>query len=305
MNKQTFTRDFKIGFVAAVAIFILYFGLNFLKGIDIFSSVNHYHGTYNNLGGLVTSAPVYIKGLKVGQVDEIRYDFTMEPAFTVGISVERKIVLPHGTQMMMGDDGLMGGKCIQLILPENGTATTGVYANYDQLESGVQSGLLDQLTTELLPKINSAVYRVDSLLGSVQRIVDSEELANSLVSIERTTSDLANSSNSLKQFMANDVPALADNLQVITDDFAEVGSNLKDIDFEAMALSAENTLQNLEVLSAKVNDKEGTLGMLLNDNNLYLNLQNTVTSADKLLIDLKEHPRRYVHFSLFGRKDEK
>ncbi len=304
MKKNTFTRDFKIGFVAISAIFLLYFGLNFLKGVDIFSSVNKYHGSYQNLGGLIPSAPVYIKGMKVGQVDAVDYDFQRNPAFAITISVNKDIALPIGTQMLMIDDGLMGGKAIQLELPQN-PSTAKLYAHQDTLPTQVQGGLLDRLTSELLPKINSAMSRVDSLLGSVQNIVNSDALQNSLHSIEATTSDLAQTSESLKQFAQKDVPALSNNLKTITGDFAEVGGELKQIDFNGIANSVDTTLNNLQIMTSQINDKEGTIGLLMNDKMLYNNLTNTVLSADSLLIDLKTNPKRYVHFSVFGRKDSK
>ena len=302
MKKSTFTRDFKVGLTVCVAIFILYFGMNFLKGVDIFSSTHKYYGSYENLGGLVPSAPVYIKGMKVGQVDAVNYDFQKATAFSIQVSVNKDVILPLGTEMQLIDDGLIGGKAILLQLPENPNFTLS-HEDYDTIPTVVVAGLVEQLSTELLPKISSAMTQIDSLLYSVNNLVNSDEIAHSLQSIESTTSDLAVTSKSLKNMMQTEVPELTDNLLNITEDFSEIGGDLKQIDVVGIANSIDTTLVNLQSISNKLNDKNGTLGLLVNDEKLYFDLTNTVTSADKLLIDLKENPKRYVHFSLFGKKD--
>ena len=302
MKKKTLTRDFKVGLVVSTAVFILYFGLNFLKGIDLFSPTNKFYGTFQNINGLVPSAPVYIKGMKVGQVDAVNYDFQKSPTFCINVSVNKDIILPHGTEMQLVDDGLMGGKAIVLQLPENPNFTLS-HEDYDTIPTVAVTGLVEQLSTELLPKISSAMTQIDSLLYSVNSLVNSDEIAHSLQSIESTTSDLAVTSKSLKNMMQTEVPELTDNLLNITEDFSEIGGDLKQIDVVGIANSIDTTLVNLQSISNKLNDKNGTLGLLVNDKKLYLDLTNTVTSADKLLIDLKENPKRYVHFSLFGKKE--
>ena len=124
------TREIKIGILAAVCIFLLFFGLNFLKGVNIFSPTNSYHGTFVNLHNLEEQAAVYIRGHKVGQVDNIHYDFTRDSAFTIDISINRDIVLPQGTQMALVSDGLLSGMAIELQLPEQSIITN------DQLPIG-------------------------------------------------------------------------------------------------------------------------------------------------------------------------
>ena len=113
------TREIKVGILAAVCVFLLFFGLNFLKGVNIFSPTNAYHGIYYNLHGLEEQAAVYIRGHKVGQVDKIHYDFTRDSAFTIDISIRRDIALPQGTQMALVSDDLLGGMAIELQLPSN------------------------------------------------------------------------------------------------------------------------------------------------------------------------------------------
>ena len=267
MKKKFWNREIRVGIMAVVAIFVLYFGLNFLKGIDIFSPISYYYATYDNIGGLVPSSPVYVKGFKVGQVEEVKYDFTKEVAFVVKISVKNDIVVPKGAKIELFDDGLMGGKAIQLVYAPL-TASQELYTPGDTVESQIGGGLMAQLSGELLPKIESISTQADSLLRSVRVLVESNELKNSMSSIEKTTADLAVSSAQLKGLMKNDVPRIMKDVNVLTSDFKQVSGNLKKIDFAATFSSINHTIENLSLITDKVNNPEGTVGMLLNDKNL-------------------------------------
>ena len=124
----------------------------------------------------------------------------------------------------------------------------------------------------------------------------------SIASIEHTTSDLAVSSSQLKKMMSNDVPRILNNVNDVTSDFKQISGNLKKVDYAATFASINHTLSNLSLITDKINNSEGTIGMLLSNKDLYINLSNTAASTDKLLIDLQKNPKRYVHFSLFGSK---
>ncbi len=301
MKKKIFSKEMRVGIMAIVAIFILYFGLNFLKGIDIFTSVDDYYATYENIDGLVPSSAVYVKGLKVGQVEEIKYDFKKSVSFVVRISVSNDIAIPKGAKIELTDEGLMGGKAIQIIYDPI-TANQPLYSAGDTVESQVSTGLMAKLSGDLLPKIESISSQADSLLRSVRVLIESNEIKNSLGSIEQTTADLAISSAQLKKMMNKDLPKIIGDVNIITSDFRQVSGNLKSIDYAATFASINHTIANLNLITDKVNSNEGSIGLLLNDKELYNNLSNTADNADKLLIDLKQNPKKYVHFSLFGRK---
>ncbi|MFT3753441.1 MAG: MlaD family protein [Paludibacter sp.] len=301
MKKKFFTREVKVGIMAVVAIFVLYFGLNFLKGIDVFSSVNNYYAVYENIGGLVPSAPVYVKGFKVGQVEEVKYDFTRKESFVIKISVSNDIQLPKGTIIQLYDDGLMGGKAIQLIYAPV-MPNQAMYEANDTIASEVGIGLMGQLAGDLMPKIQSISTQADSLIRAVRVLVENKDLNKSIASIEKTTADLAVSSSQLKKMMNTDVPHILGDVNTITSDFKQITGNLKKIDYAATFASIDHTIANLNMITDKMNGSEGTIGLLLNNKDLYINLSNTAASSDKLLIDLKQNPKRYVHFSLFGRK---
>lgn len=301
MKKKYFTREVKVGIMAVIAVFVLYFGLNFLKGTDIFSSVSYYYGRYENIGGLVPSSPVYVKGFKVGQVEQVKYDFSKKESFVIKISVSKDIKLPKGTRIELYDDGLMGGKAIQLVY-EPITASQEMHQVGDTIETQVGIGLMAQLSGDLLPKIESISTQADSLIRSVRVLVEDKNLTKSIASIEHTTSDLAVSSSQLKKMMSNDVPRILNNVNDVTSDFKQISGNLKKVDYAATFASINHTLSNLSLITDKINNSEGTIGMLLSNKDLYINLSNTAASTDKLLIDLQKNPKRYVHFSLFGRK---
>jgi len=301
MKKKFFTREVKVGLMAVAAIFVLYFGLNFLKGRDIFSSTSNYYAVYENIGGLVPSSPVYVKGFKVGQVEEVKYDFSKEKSFVIKISVSKDIKLPKGTKIELYDEGIMGGKAIQLIYAPI-TLSEAMFVPGDTIESQIGNGLMAQLTGELMPKIQSISTQTDSLIRSVRTLVESKDLNKSLASIERTTADLAVSSSQLKKMMNNDVPHILGDVNTLTSDFKVISGNLKKIDYAATFASIDHTIANLSLITDKMNSSEGTIGLLLNNKELYINLSNTSASADKLLIDLQKNPKRYVQFSLFGGK---
>ncbi|MEA4936608.1 MAG: MlaD family protein [Paludibacter sp.] len=303
MKKIKITREVRVGLMTVTAIFILYFGLNFLKGIDIFSPINYYYGVYENIDGLVPSSPVYIKGYKVGQVEEVQYDFTQTTPFVVKISVSKDIVLPKGAIVELFDDGLMGGKAIQLVYPLAGQSNN-LYVSGDTLQTRVGSGLMDQLAGDMVPKIESIATQADSLLRSVRLLVDGGSVQNSLSSIEKTTADLAISSSALKKMLQKDMPGIISDVNTVTGDFKVISGNLRKIDFASTFNDVDLTIKDLNHITGQIKNSEGSLGLLVNDKSLYLNLSNTAGSADKLLIDLQKNPKRYVHFSLFGSKEK-
>ena len=301
MNKKNFTREVRVGIMVLVAIFILYFGLNFLKGLSIFSKTSVYYAEYTNLDGLLVSSPVFVKGFKVGQVEDIHYDFTKETSFLIKISVDQDIQIPKGGKIELFDNGLMGGKAIQLVFDPI-SPSQELYASGDTVASQIGGGLIAKLSGDLIPKIQSISSQADSLLRSVRLIIEKKQINNSLSSIEKTTSELASTSTQLKKMMHSDMPRILTDVNVITGDMKNLTGNLKKIDFAATVASIDHTIKNLNQVSDKMNNSEGSLGLLINDKSLYNNLNNSAANADKLVIDLKQNPKRYVHFSIFSPK---
>ena len=155
-----------------------------------------------------------------------------------------------------------------------------------------------------MPKIESISTQADSLLRAVRLVVEGQALNNSLASIEKTTADLAVTSSQLKSVMKNDMPKLMSDVHAITGDFKVVSGNLRKIDYAATFDQLDLTIRDLKSVTKKIDNGEGSLGLLLNDKSLYLNLSNAMSDADNLLIDIKNRPKRSVHFSLFGSPSE-
>ena len=300
------TREIKVGILAAVCVFLLIFGLNYLKGVNIFSPTNAYHGIYYNLHGLEEQAAVYIRGHKVGQVDAIHYDFTRDSAFTIDISIRRDIALPQGTQMALVSDGLLGGMAIELQLPEQSLITN----HQSPIEKGsflsttYVPGLMESLQGELLAHVDEAIQDVDSLVAELQAQVAGGHIQATLTNVDRVSGDLSVVSADLKRMMNNQVPRIVNNADTAVANLNTVIAEVRQADLKATVGKVDKAVADVNGLISDVRSEEGTLGQLIYNKSLYNHIDATVLSADSLLVDLKAHPKRYVHFSLFGKKEK-
>ena len=299
--KKIFTREVKIALAFIITIVCIVVGINYLKGINVFEPGNRYYAKFDRLDGLVVSNNVMVRGYKVGQVSEITYDLSLEQPFTVTVLVDEAVKMPAGTQFVLRDDGLLGGKILDIVC---GDDPTTFYASGDTVETRIDGGLMASVQ-ELVPKLDGTIARVDSVLESVNNIAKSQELKNSLKSIESITADLRVSSAKLKYVMNNQVPQIVSDVNTITGDLRKVSGDLKQIEFAELFARIDHTVNNLQIFSDKLNSNEGTIGKLMNDNALYNNINTTVNSVNDLVVDLKANPKRYVHFSLFGAREKK
>lgn len=297
------SREIKVGILAIIAIFLLYFGFNFLKGVNIFSSTNTYHAVWQNINGLTEQSPVFVRGYKVGQIDKIQYDFTKEDAFIIVFSINKDITLPEGSHVDLIANGLLGGSALQVTIPTT-AETTAFYHSGDTLPSTVIPGLLDNLQAGLLADLQGAIVKIDTLLFTLNEQLEGDHLKHSLEKVETITENLNTTSQKLKVIMVNDVPVVVADAKQAIGDIKVLTSNIRDIDLASTVTRADSTIQTLNEIVAKVNSEEGTIGMLINNKDLYISLNGTVNSADSLLVDLKKNPKRYVHFSLFGKKQK-
>jgi phospholipid/cholesterol/gamma-HCH transport system substrate-binding protein len=298
-----YAREIKVGALAALCLFLLFFGFNFLKGVNIFSPTNSYHGVYCNLHGLEEQAAVYIRGHKVGQVDVIHYDFTRDSSFVISISVKRDIALPQGTQMALVSDGLMGGMAVELQLPP-ADSTRGMVKKGAYLPTVYVPGLVESLQGTLLAHVDEAVQNIDSLVASLRSQVAGGHIEATLVNVDRVSSDLTGVSSELKHLMRTRVPSIVNNADTVVANLNTVVADIKAADLKATVARVDTAVDGVNAVIADVRAQKGTLGQLMYNKSLYNHIDATVLSADSLLTDLKAHPKRYVHFSLFGRKDK-
>jgi len=294
--KNFFTREVKIGLVFIVAGAVLFFGLNFLKGINIFTPSNHYYAIYKDVGGLVVSNPVLIKGYKVGQVRTIQYNFADDEPFVVEIAVNKDIKLPKGTVLALADEGLLGGKMIDVQLGKS----TDMHKSGDILAAKVEGNFLSQLS-ELAPKLEQTFESLDSIMLSVKSLVNSPSLHNGIDKFDATMADLRTTMAQLKLATANLPKTMATLDRVSTN----LDQKINDIDVAKLMVQIDKTLASVESFSEKLNNKNSTLGLFMNDRKVYDNLNTTVESANALLVDLKQNPKRYINVTVFGGKKEK
>ena len=306
--KLKYAREIKVGVLATVCIFLLFFGFNYLKGVNIFSSIHSFHGVYTNIHGLELQAPVYIRGYKVGQVDNIDYDFTRDSSFTVDISIKRNINLPEGTRMALVSDGIMGGMAIELILPATEVASREDIAYLPTgatIPTTVVPGLLDGLQESVIQPLSNTLASLDTLVGQLQAQLDNNHIESILANADIAVADLQSSSKQLKQVMSHQVPSVITKLDTTMSDLQQVVTDVKAANIKATVARVDTALNNVNYLIADFRSPNGTVGMLLNDKGLYNHIDSAVVSVDSLLVDLKANPKRYVHFSLFGAREKK
>lgn len=304
-----FAREIKVGALAALCLFLLFFGFNYLKGVNIFSPTNSYHGVYANMHGLEEQAAVYICGHKVGQVDAIHYEFTRDSAFTIDISINKDIALPVGTKMALVSDGLLGGMAIELQLPADSpkddlTGEAALVAHGSYLPTVYVPGLVESLQGELLAHIDEAVQGVDSLVASIQLQLEGDHIKATLENVDRLSGDLTDVSSDLKHLMDTKVTTIVNNADTAIANLNVVVADVKAADLKTTVARIDTAVADVNVILADVREQKGTLGQLLYNKSLYDHIDATVVSADSLLTDIKAHPKRYVQVSVFGKKEK-
>lgn len=297
MKKFTFSREAKIGVAVAIAIGMLYFGLNFLKGVNIFQPTTYFYAQYERVDGIVPTTPVMINGYQVGHVSQINFDYTKEAPITLQITVDNKLVVPQGTIAEIYDTGLMGDKAIQLKLGRSNT----LLQPGDTLRTSVQNGLMAAVTDALVEPIKAMMPQLDSTIKTINHTLSGERVQSLLTNAEAAIANFKAISANLKK----ELPTTMSNVNNITANLSEVSDELKAAQLDSTLLKLDATIANLENITNQLKSNENTFGALLNDKELYQNLDSTVQSANALLIDLKENPKRYVHFSVFGSKEKK
>jgi phospholipid/cholesterol/gamma-HCH transport system substrate-binding protein len=296
--KKIFSKEVIIGLVTTTSLFVLYFGLNYMKGINLFKPTNHYYVLMPNVSELQKSSPVFIDGFKVGIVNSIQYKFDdlNTNNIVVQISLDENIKLKSGSYAEL-KSGLTSGAYLNLVI--NRQAAVPYCQVGDTIEGISTTGLMDQLSAKLLPQIENLIPRLDSILSGIQVLVNHPALTQSLNHIETTTANLQNSSGQLDRLLSKDVPVIVSNLNKVSSDFTVVSDRLKELDLQATLAKVDRVMQNIDQISKQLNSRDNTLGLLLNDRSLYDHLDSTARNASDLFLDIREYPKNYVHFSIF------
>lgn len=292
-------KNFLIGLCVVVALVILFFGIEFLKGVNIFKSSNSYYSIYTNVEGLSVSAPVTVNGFKVGQVSDISYMYDNPGHVRVDMSLDHDLVIPEGTAAVI-KVALLGTASVELSM---GTSTRHLESG-SELLAKVNPGMMDAVTSDLLPGINSIVPQVDTLLSNVNDVVSDPSLAATLRNLESITSTLSVTMNAVNGVVKG-VPSIMNNVNDIASELKGVVENLNTFTANLSELPLDTTIQNVKSITenlAKVTDAlngtGSTVGKLLNEDGFYDNLNNVTRSIDSLITDIKRNPKRYISIKL-------
>jgi phospholipid/cholesterol/gamma-HCH transport system substrate-binding protein len=307
-----FSREFKIGFVAFVAVALAIWGINYLKGKNIFESSQQYYAVYNNVKGLVENAVVNLNGYKVGNVTKIQFDKDNINRIVVKISMDKDIKLRKNTTLLLKSGSLISGSKDIDIIPGTGNE---FHVSGDTLIGGIQPDITSVLDP-VISKVQSVVGAVDTLLLSLNDVLDPQTRANlksMMANLNSATASLRSSlqpSGQLGQTLGNlnevtaNLKKSNENISSILANFAAISDTLKQAELKALITHASETFAQTTDLFTKINNGQGTAGQLVVNDSVYNNLNNALSSLDSLLIDLREHPKRYVHLSVFGKKDK-
>lgn len=298
--KKIFRKELTIGVLVLAALAILIYGIDFLKGINLFQPTNYYYASYTNVNGLAVSAPVTVNGFKIGQVREISYEYDNPGHVLVELALDSDMRLPQGTVAALTTD-MLGTATIALEL--------GTDKNY--LDAGARlavtqpAGLVDALSGDLMPKLAAIFPKVDSLLTTVNRLAGDPALLASIQRLDDITANLQGATSKLNTTM-NQLQPIAGDIKHITGNFATTSDNLdafsvtvRNLPVDSLMAQLQATADNVSRLSTELNNPNSTLGKLTGDPALYNNLNSTVQSLDSLFTDIKKNPKRYINIKVF------
>lgn len=298
--RKIFRKEVLIGLIVVIAMAILFFGIDFLKGINVFKAANYYYVSFTDVNGLAKSAPVTVNGFKVGQVREIEYEYDNPGHVLVELSLDRNLRIPVGSKAIMTTD-LLGTSTIVMQMSQS----NDYHAIGDHIEGVVPTGMMDKVSTELIPSLDNIFPKVDSILTAVNAILGSPELISSVKRLDNITTNLEATTRQLNALMATLPPVMANvkditgNLSTASDDLNALTGELRRVPIDSIANNIEQLTANLNQLSTQLNDPDSSLGLLMHDPKLYNNLNSTVASLDSLFVDIKRNPKRYINIKVF------
>lgn len=298
--RRIFTKEVIIGISVAFAIAILCIGIEFLKGINVFKPANFYIAKYENVSGLEVAAPVTVDGFKVGQVRSITYNYEHPGPIEVHLALNKNLHVPVDSRAVIGST-LLSGSYIEIHM---GKSQEMIPIGGD-IDTGVASDLMGNLSNEVMPAITSIMPKIDSLLVSLNRLVGDPALLASIQNIEKITDNVSAASASLNVIMNRQIPSLVGGAGDVLNNLDSISSNLNLLSQELNRMPLTQTMENVNVLtmnlsrfSEQLNDKNSTLGMLTNDPALYDNLRRVTADVDSLIVDIKKNPKRYISIKL-------
>ena len=306
---KTLSKELRIGILVVMSIVVLVWGINYLKGSNLFDNSRTFYAIYGNIGGLQEGSGVSVNGYKVGVVKRIRLLTDKNYSLLVEISIEKDIDIPSNSVSKIVNTDIMGSKGISLILGDSNTnAQKG-----DTLYSDMDRSLKEEVNKQILPLKNKA----EQLIGSIDSIVTvitsvlskdaRESLTKSLVSLDNTFTTMSQTMTKVNKIVdQNDerISSIIKNLEGNNDEITNILKNFSELSDDIAKSNIKTTLASLNEISKKISDSEGSLGMFINDKDLYLNLEKSSKELEALIKDIKLNPKRYVGFSFLGGKSK-
>lgn len=296
------TKNVKIALTVLVGLILLYWGINYLKGINLLTPANHFYTEVESTQGLLEAAPVTVNGFQVGQVREINYDYKKNK-ITIMLAMSKEMSVPEGSTINLVS-GLLGSPSLVLNLGDGPAMKSGSY-----IPTVALPGLMDKVSENILPAVNDVMPKVDSIMGNVNNLTGNPALMAALARLDGITRQLQASAQELTQLMSglnrsvpgvmNNANGIMGNLTGATSNLSDLSASLKQMPLDSTVATLNATLANLQALSQQLNDKNSSLGKIMNDRELYDNANHAIASLDSLLIDIKAHPKRYINVKVF------
>ena len=296
------SKNVKIALTVLVGLALLYWGINYLKGINLLTPANSYYTEVESTNGLLTASPVTVNGFQVGQIRDIKYDYEKNK-ITIMLTMNKEMKIPEGSTINQVS-GLLGGASLVLNLGNGPAMKPGSYIPVTAVP-----GLMDNVKDNMLPMVSDMLPKVDSIMNNVNGLTGNPALLAALARLDGITRQLQISAQHLTTLMnglnhsvpgvMNNVNGITNNLSGATGNLTDLSESLKQLPLDSTVQTLNATLANLEALSKQLNDKNSTLGKVMNDRELYDNANHAIASLDSLLTDIKAHPKRYINIKVF------
>ena len=293
--KRIVNRKFLFGLVFIISLVMIYFGINFLKGVNVFNKQHRYYAVFDDVSMLLVSSPIYIKGYQIGLISDVEMISTDPMHFVVSFNLKEKLPLTKESFLEYRVD-LFGSSTVNLELVTNGTliqpGDTIKGKGRKELMAGAEG---------ILPKADSMLVRVDSLLLSLHRLMADPGWERSLSGMKNTLEHLNRSGQLLEQVMVSlddNIPEISSNLKSASADLKKVSGELSSMDLQRTFTAIDQTVDNLKSLSEKMNRDDNFVGMLFNDSALHDSLKVTLNRAAELLQEIREYPDKYLSVRL-------